>query len=349
MNLEIARRVLTLLEAGEHLALATTVQTQGSSPRHAGSFMLVRNDGSILGTIGGGPLEALAIEKARRVLETRRSHLMDYELTNADSAGLGMICGGRGVTLIEYLDPALPAQRELYRALLDLLASGCRGWLVTSFLGEGDGEAIVGKSLVDSSGVVTGDPVCSLESLQELARKGGTFDGVIAGNPSRIFVQPVGDRGTVYVFGAGHCGQSLVPVLSMVGFRTVVIDDRADFANSERFPNAGSIRVPDSLEHALEGYPLDEQSYIVIMTRGHLHDRAVLAQALRTKAGYIGMIGSRTKVATTFRALQEEGFSSEDLARVHAPIGLSIGAETPEEIAVSIAAELIQVRRARGT
>jgi xanthine dehydrogenase accessory factor len=125
----------------------------------------------------------------------------------------------------------------------------------------------------------------------------------------------------------------------------VIVDDRADFANTDRFPDADSIVVPASFDGALEGLPVDEQSYLVIMTRGHLFDRVVLAQALRTRAGYIGMIGSRKKIAGTFGALREAGFADEDLSRVHAPIGVDIGAETPEEIAVSIAAEIIRIRR----
>jgi xanthine dehydrogenase accessory factor len=131
----------------------------------------------------------------------------------------------------------------------------------------------------------------------------------------------------------------------MLGFRTVIVDDRADFATIDRFPDADSIVVPQSFERALEQLPIDERSYVVIMTRGHLLDRAVLAQALRTRAGYVGMIGSKKKIAQTFEALRQAGFSEEDLGRVHAPIGVAIAAETPEEIAVSIAAEIIHVRR----
>jgi xanthine dehydrogenase accessory factor len=127
----------------------------------------------------------------------------------------------------------------------------------------------------------------------------------------------------------------------------VVVDDRPDFADARRFPDADRVVVADSFEGVVETLSVDEDSYLVIVTRGHAHDKSVLAQALRTKAGYVGMIGSKKKVADTHRALNEEGFSSTDLARVHAPIGLAIGAETPEEIAVSIAAEMIQARAAK--
>jgi xanthine dehydrogenase accessory factor len=132
--------------------------------------------------------------------------------------------------------------------------------------------------------------------------------------------------------------------LSALGFFTVVIDDRPEFASQERFPTADRLVVPSSFDDVVPSLEIDEESYVVIVTRGHAHDTNVLRQVLRTPAVYIGMIGSKTKVAGAFQTLREEGFTSADLERVHAPIGLSIGAETPEEIAISIAAQLIQVR-----
>ena len=275
MTREAVEAALVLLGHGEDFAWVSVVESLGSTPRHAGAQMLVRADGSITGTIGGGPLEAEAIKNALKVLSTRASSVMEFDLTNRGAADLGMICGGRGVVQIDYIDAASAPAGDFFRECL--------------------------------------------------------------GRP----------RGTVYIFGAGHCGQKLAPVAGMVGFSTVVVDDRGDFASEERFPIAERILVSASFEHALDGVSLDEDSYIVIMTRGHVHDKTVLAQALRTGAGYIGMIGSKKKVAETFRALREEGFSSEAISRVHAPIGIDIGSETPEEIAVSIVAELIKVRASR--
>jgi len=134
----------------------------------------------------------------------------------------------------------------------------------------------------------------------------------------------------------------------MTGFFTTIVDDRADFANEARFPSADRIIVPKSFDRIMETLPVDEDTYIVIMTRGHQYDRSLIAQALRTPARYIGMMGSRKKVAEIARALAEEGLTPDEIARAHAPIGIPIGAETPEEIAVSIVAELIQVRRGTG-
>lgn len=249
--------------------------------------------------------------------------------------------------MIEYVDAKLPQERDIYEAVLSLWQSGDRGWLVTALPREDGMEVPVQRCLVDSNGSVTGEQVCTLDDLRALARRGGTYDALIAEDPARIHVQPIGTLGKAFVFGAGHCGRSLVSVLSTLSFYTVVIDDRPEFASAERFPTADRIEVPVSFDGIVKTLPIDSDSYLVIVTRGHSHDKSVLAQALGTSAAYIGMIGSRKKVAQAFEALGKEGFSADDLARVHAPIGLSIGAETPEEIAISIAAELIQVRSSR--
>ncbi len=342
MNAELAQAAVSLLEAGKSFALATIVESEGSTPRHVGASMLVRTDGSIAGTIGGGPLEATAIQHALGALAAGKTLVMGY-----DSPQLGMMCGGGGIVLIEYTDSTRLKTRELYRNLLDLLRSGRRGWLVTAVSDEGAEELTTNKCLVDSGGAVFGDPVHPLESLQQLAKRGGTYDQILANGSLRTYVQPVGALGAAYVFGAGHCGEKLVPVLSTIGFFTVIVDDRADFANQERFPTADRVVVPESFDAVVETLPIDGDSYVVIVTRGHAHDKNVLRQALGTRAGYVGMIGSKKKVAGVLQALRDEGFSADDIARVHAPIGLSIGAETPEEIAVSIAAELIQVRASK--
>jgi xanthine dehydrogenase accessory factor len=164
------------------------------------------------------------------------------------------------------------------------------------------------------------------------------FDG------ARFFVEPLCSDGTVYIFGAGHIGQKLAQLTQFVGFRTVVLDDREEFANRELLGPVDRIVTLKSFDEAIEELNIDEESYLAIVTRGHIHDKTVLGQALRTRARYIGMIGSRKKRDATYAALTEEGFSAQDFTRVHSPIGLNIGGETPEEIAVSIVAELIRTR-----
>ncbi|MBN1320513.1 MAG: XdhC family protein [Thermoleophilia bacterium] len=346
MNLDTARTGLSLLEKGEDFAWVTILDTLGSSPRHAGATMLVKADGSIAGTIGGGPLEARATERALELLKTGGFYIERF-----DAAQLGMMCGGGGSLLIERVGSNRSTAQEFFRVLVALLETGRKGWLVTLVPEDAGPENTPGEAvrrcLVGADGSVAGDPVCAPEALQELAKKGGTYDRILATAPSVTHVQPVGAQGAAYVFGAGHCGEKLAPVLSSLGFFTVVVDDRPDFASPERFPTADRLVVPASFDNVVGTLPIDEESYLVIVTRGHSHDTCVLAQSLGTKARYIGMIGSKKKVADAFRDLSGQGFSGDDLARVHAPIGLSIGAETPEEIAISIAAELIQVRAAR--
>ena len=338
MNLETVAAALSLLERGEEFCSVTMLGTSGSSPRHSGASMLVKPDGSIVGTIGGGPLEAAAIRDAVEIVRTRETRVYEFE-----SAQLGMMCGGSGVALLEYVGPSLGEFPAFLESLQRALKSGRKGWLVTTLSGGSEG-VVVQRSVIHADGTMVGAGEFSDDAIQPLVKRGGTYDRIMAEAQGSVYVQPIGEQGTVYVFGAGHCGQKLVAVLGTLGFVTVVVDDRADFANVERFPSVDHIVVPESFTGVVETLPIDEQSYIVIVTRGHAHDRSVLAQALKTPARYIGMIGSRNKVVQTFEILRGQGFTDADIARVHAPIGLSIGAETPEEIAISIAAQLIQVR-----
>ncbi len=160
----------------------------------------------------------------------------------------------------------------------------------------------------------------------------------------RFFIEPFAPDDVLYVYGAGHVAHSVVPLAAQVGFRTIVLDDRAEFANPERFPAAREVVVLDAFEGCFAGRPPRAGASILIMTRGHGHDLEVLRQALATEAGYVGMVGSRRKRDALFEALRHEGVTAAALASVHCPVGLAIGAQTPDEIAVSIVAELIAVR-----
>jgi len=342
MNRAIALAALALLERRQDFAWVSILDTHGSSPGHPGASMLVTIDGLAAGTIGGGPLEATCITAAKATIAEQDQRLLQF-----DSGELGMTCGGGGQLLIEYVGGASLPAHELFGALAQLWEEGRRGWLVTMLPEQHHLSLPVHRCLVDSTGQVTGTAVRPLKDLQALAARGGTYDRPAAEDPARLYVQAVGTHGKAYVFGAGHCGHSLVPLLTTLGFHTTVIDDRPEFANQARFPTADRIQVADSFAGVMQLLDVDDNGYLIILTRGHAHDQTVLAQALHTPAAYIGMIGSSMKVAETFKALGEEGFSAEELARVHSPIGLSIGAETPQEIAVSIAAELIQVRSSR--
>jgi xanthine dehydrogenase accessory factor len=167
--------------------------------------------------------------------------------------------------------------------------------------------------------------------------------GLICGGTLEIFVEPILPQPVLYVFGGGHVSSAVARAASAVGFGIAIADDREAFANAERFPMAGELYT--TYEDAFEKIKPNASSYLLIVTRGHKEDMRVLAWAVRTEARYIGMIGSKRKVLSVYKALEREGYSAEEFERVHAPVGLDIGALAPEEIAVSIAAELIAVRR----
>lgn len=199
--------------------------------------------------------------------------------------------------------------------------------------------------LVSGDGSTVGTWPLSPDLLTRIARRTGKpGTRLLSEEGADLLVEATASPGTLFIFGAGHVSQPTARMAADVGFRVVVADDRAAFANRDRFPFADEVLVLDDFETALSGLTLEADSFVVIVTRGHRYDKTVLAQALATPARYVGMIGSRSKRDAIYAALRAEGAGDADIARVHSPIGLSIGAETPEEIAVSIVAELIACR-----
>src|SRR5215468_1960756 len=253
--MDIFEEVVRLRRAGVRGALATIVHTNGSIPSYESSRMLVRDDGSIVGTIGGGCVEADVWAAAKEVMEKESPRKMVFTLNNEASYDNGLICGG---TVEVFVEPILP--------------------------------------------------------------------------------QPV-----AYIFGGGHISMALAKAASAAGFGIVVVDDREQFANKERFPMAQELYT--GYEDAFARLSPNAASYLVIVTRGHRDDMRVLAWAVRTDARYVGMIGSKRKVLSVYKALEAEGYRPEEFERVYAPMGLEIGALSPEEIAISIVAELVAVRR----
>ena len=344
MNL-IAEAAGRLVDDHLEFALATIVSRRGSTPRLAGTRMIITGTGQTIGTIGGGMLEARVIQKADKVLSTRRPLLMPFDMKPSDLAAMDMICGGRLEVLLEFVDPGSPAAVVLkgWRDAQDTPES-CSFLTVLRFAGEK--VADIGHCLLKNQRVVCGDSTLDAATLAKLVREhsaAGCLRTVALGETLILF-DPVLPADTVVLFGAGHVAQPTARLAAFVGFRVRVVDDRAEFANAERFPQAEEIRVVADFDAALPGMALERGAFVVIVTRGHLHDQTVLMQALRTEAAYIGMIGSRGKRDHIFNALLKKGFTAADLKRVHSPIGLDINAETPEEIALSIVAELVQVR-----
>jgi len=253
---DIYQEIVRVKAEGEEAALVTVVGASGSTPREEGAKMLVRLDSSILGTIGGGSLEAQIIMEAVKVIKQGKPKRIRWSLTASEAEEEGMVCGG------------------------DL----------------------------------------------------------------EVFIEPILTSPTLYIFGGGHISLALAKMGRLCGFNITVVDDRAEFASAERFPEAEVI-FAEGFTKSFPRVKIDKSSYIVIATHSHQHDEVVLEWAVGTPAKYIGVIGSRTKNETIFSHLRARGISQEQLDRVHAPIGLEIEAQTPEEIAVSILAEIIKLRR----
>jgi xanthine dehydrogenase accessory factor len=253
--MDIFEEIVRLRREGRRAALATIVHVNGSIPSFESSRMLVREDGTIAGTIGGGCVEAEVWAAAKEVMRAERPRTLSFNLNNDADYDTGLICGG------------------------------------------------------------------TLE----------------------IFVEPILPKPQLCLFGGGHVSLALSRIAELAGFEITVVDDRESFANLKRFPMATGLHT--SYEDAFEKLQPNPSTYVVIVTRGHKDDMRVLKWAVGTEARYIGMIGSKRKVIAVYRALEREGIPIETFARVHAPIGLDIGAQTPEEIAVSIVAELIAERR----
>ncbi len=343
--IKLMQSIYHLLEEGEDLVLATIIDHTGSTPRSAGTKMVVRSDGSIIGTIGGGLAEFHARELARDVFNAGKSLTETVEFSGADAAAMDqMICGGRLEILLELISAAPENLRETGE-LIAALQKGRRGFLIKSLDAQGGAQRME-WCLADNDNVMLGTFSCSAAQISSLTGEAARAKRPLAVSieNGRFFVEPMVLPGTVFLFGAGHVSRPVAELASLVDFQTVVIDDRREFANAERFPRAEQLKVVQSFHESFAGLEINRDSYVVIVTRGHLHDKTVLEQALKSDAGYIGMIGSRRKRDLIYRELLGKGYTESDLERVCAPIGLAIGAETPEEIAVSIVAELIQSR-----
>lgn len=341
----LAQTVCGLQQDGEDLVLVTVLSKSGSAPCLAGAKMVVRADGSTIGTVGGGVLEVAAQKKGARVFASGIAEMLAFDLSGEDAASMQMICGGNVKLLVDYI-PASPLNKEMFGKLRDALQAGEKCYLIASLGGSGKDRLPTRRCLALEDGSLTGEFPYPRQWLDQLIEKAyrSTYPVVETIADEQFVIERCFVPSTVYIYGAGHVSQQVAILAEMVGFQTMVLDDRGDYANRERFPGAHAVKVLDSFDECFAGLDPDGDSYVVIVTRGHRHDKTVLAQALRTRAGYIGMMGSKRKREELFKVLQQEGFTDEALARVHCPIGLEIKAGTISEIAVSIVAELILTR-----
>lgn len=366
------QKMSEVVQQGQSVALATVIARIGSIPASKQAKMLVFPDGSIVGTVGGGKVEAEVIRAAQQVLVNRTPKVVTIALTGAQVETEGLICGGQVEILLE---PFAPGTDLTLLAELAASSAGAQPALLATLLNPTlspdcgkppPAQAIRRKMLIRADGTTVGKIAGETLTTQivaaararigqdaperlilELSEQTAREFGVFPETQLRVFLETVSPPPIAYLFGGGHIAFHLSKILSLIGFAFVVIDDRSEFANRARFPDARECLVHD-FDGVLAELPGNlANAYLIIVTRGHLCDLSVLAQAVRTNAKYLGMIGSQRKIAMLLQRLREQGVPQTVLDPIHAPIGLAIGAETPEEIAVSIAAQLIQVRRRR--
>ncbi len=347
---DIYSEIIKALEKKEKVVLATLITRVGSAPRAVGAKYLVKEDGTSLGSIGGGCVEAEVWQEAQKVMEKREGRVLHFELTSEQLAEGGLVCGGN---IDIFLEPLKEDFLSIYQEAVRVRQRGGSAILATLVLVDGDfpkgeGSKVLMKTSGEKVGSLLGGAEWEKKILsegEEVLREKKPKVLVLSSEDRRmeILLEPVFSEPTVYVFGAGHVSEQLAPLAKKVHFKVVVIDDREIFANRERFPEADEVIV-SGFEKCFDRLNIGDSSYIVIVTRGHLYDGIVLEQAVESKAPYIGMIGSRKKIRTLYQSLMKKGIAKETLGWVHAPIGIDINSETPEEIAVSIVAELIKVR-----
>jgi xanthine dehydrogenase accessory factor len=337
---KLIQQICTSLADGQDLVLVTISSHSGSTPRLAGAKMIIHRNGRISGTIGGGLVEAKAMEEANTCFATGRSLRRAFNLNNSDAATTDMICGGRLELFLEHIG-ADEANRRVFQDLLLAMHSGRRVVLVSQLT---DSNGLALRFVVDHRGASSHDyiPESLLAAIKQVHST--STSTLIEHQGQSYLLSFFSMTCTVYLLGAGHVAACTAEAAARVGFRVVVMDDRCEFANLDRFPQADAIKVLPSFADCFHGFEIDTDAYLVIVTRGHMHDMEVLDQALKTKAGYIGMIGSRKKRNAIYTKLRDRGISEAQLEHVRCPIGTAIEADTPEEIAVSIVGELIYQR-----
>ena len=330
---KIINTALNTLKGGKDAMLVSVIASSGSTPRGAGATMLVFRDERTVGTIGGGAVEYAAEQHAKELLEQKLSDTKGYNLSKNDVANLGMICGGDVTVYFQYLcaDNTL----SLFEYLSDSFSKNGNTWLIRRI----EDNIVTAMGVCDKDGIKFA-PEILYNDIKDMLKNSAVL---IKNKSVMYYCEPIVKAGMVYIFGGGHVSQKLTPVLASVGFNVTIYEDRERFTDISLFPGAVNTMCGKftELSQKIEITPYD---YVVIMTRGHQADFEVLEQVLRTKAFYIGCIGSRGKIALTKKHLVEVGIPESEFARVHSPIGLDIAAETPEEIAISIAAEMIKHR-----
>jgi len=355
----IFKHLLQTVKTGRQGALATIVRRKGSVPRKEGAHLFLTETGQVFGTIGGGGLEAEIIGIAKRVSGSPGGYLQPFALVEGDDPS-DMVCGGNVSILIEPLFPEDEVVYNLISSTVEARSPCCYVRLFHRQLGGETALEIGPKGIVwaDANNKFSAPVEKNLEKrlvawAQVILKEGNQTIHIL--NPEMLGLRPSAKWNMavlevlqvfprLVIFGGGHLSQALCRMATLCNFQVEIIDDREEFANRKRFPEATrAFHLPGYL-HISELVSLNMHTFVVIATRGHRFDEEVLRQALSHKVAYIGMVGSRSKNAIVFDRLEKQGISTSAFNQVHAPIGLPIHSDTPEEIAVSILAEMIKVK-----
>lgn len=346
---EVMEESIRLMEKGEPCVLATVVRTKGMTPQKAGAKQLIRQDGSRVGTLGGGCLEGDIWFLAKQMLKEKSGpRFREYYLNEDVAARDGLVCGGTMYFYVEPLYPGsdfLPVAKEIVRAY-----EGQPSLALATVLASKQPEEPIGKRvLIREDGSSQG--ALNDEKLQaqviRIGRKIAPFatKEYLAGeNDTEVYIEGFTTPPTLVIMGGGHVGRAVYEVAVPLGFRVVIVDDRPEFSSKKRFPLAVETVICD-FDKALDQVSVNLNSFLLVATRGHRFDDQATKAAIRTPARYIGLLGSRRKNLLIFRELRNEGIAIDRIREIHAPVGLDIGALTPEELAISIMAEIIMVVR----
>ena len=346
---EVIQGAIDDLKDGQPCVLATVVRTKGSTPQKAGAMLLVRQDGTGVGTLGGGCVEGDIWFAAKEILRLNGgAEFKDYYLNEDIAARDGLVCGG---TMYFYLEP-LRDQKDFITVgneILEAYDGGQPVSLATVVNAIDGGPALGSKLLLRSDGTVSGSFGNAELDAQviEVSRKVadiGANESFNLSDGTEVFVDGFTTPPTLVMVGGGHVGKATADLAYSLGYRVYLVDDRPEFCNEERFPYAEE-RVIETYDKWTDHLDLNVNSFVVVATRGHRFDDMALESALKTRARYIGVLGSRRKTIMIYRRLLQQGVPLERIKEVYAPIGLNIGAVEPEELAVSIMSEIIMVRR----
>jgi xanthine dehydrogenase accessory factor len=352
------RQVKQFMDDGETLAVATIVSTLGSTPRGVGAKMVTTASGEILGTVGGGCGEAEVRREAIQVIRTRKPTLVRVELLDEIESDSPAVCGGILNVFVDpwWQDAQAPVCGKLTEELIHVTDEGAAAVMATVIQADHLDDVHPGDKCLIRNGALKSGSINNEELLQAILKEA---DNRLSKEDSRqVILELPGTAGKAEVFfevltairkaiivGAGHLAIPLVQIAKMLGFHVTVLDDRVIYANRDRFPQADEVLAGDMAE-TLSQMEITPQTYIILITRGHQFDEPCLRAVIHKPAKYIGMIGSKRRIKACFiRFRDEDKIPEELLKRVYAPIGLDINAESPEEIALSIIAEMVKVRR----